>query len=41
MFAATKKKKKNKKKEIQQINSNLGTNITHVSHVGKDLKIML
>ena len=40
MFAAT-KKKETKKKEIQQINSNLGTNISHVSHVGKDLKIML
>lgn len=40
MFAATEKKNE-KSKEIQQINSNLGTNIMHVSHVGKDLKIML
>ena len=30
---------KKKKREIQQINSNLG--IMHVSHVGRDLKIML
>ena len=30
-----------KKKKIQQINSNLGINIMHVSRVGKELKIML
>jgi len=32
---------KNKERKIQEFNSNLGINIMHVLHVGKNLKIML